>query len=360
MLRKARVAILVAALGSWAGLSPCSGQNLPPGPVPADAGPTNPPVGASPAPALTPPPPPTYGLPPDFMAAPPPPAFEDRNGPLLRNDPLLDRSGSAPPGWFAAIDLDILIPHVNSTLAGSVNVGGLYTDAVQLPQAGLDWTVSPKLVLGYRLDQGLGEISIAFRSVSTSGTDFLPNFDLDGSDGTLKTRLDMNIVDIDYGSEEYSLGPNWGLKWTAGVRIADVFFDSHAYGYYLDEQTSNEFVGAGPRLGLSVTRNIGSPEFAVYAHVDGSALVGDIKQTFQESVALTSGVYGGTNTAHQDQFVPVLNAELGLCWAPRFSHHALRFSGGYQFEQWWYVGQENGNHADVLLQGVFLRGEWSF
>jgi hypothetical protein len=55
-----------------------------------------------------------------------------------------------------------------------------------------------------------------------------------------------------------------------------------------------------------------------------------------------------------------LNAEIGLTWAPRFSRHDFHLSAGYQFEQWWYVGQDNGNSADVQLQGLFVRGEWSF
>ncbi len=363
MVRKVRGAMIAMALGTWAGwVAPrCLAQDLPAAPVPVNPSPA--PSGpTSPAPASTlPPPPATYIPPPPPTTTPPLAPLEDRNGPVLRGDPLLDRPGSRPPGWFADLDMTILVPHISNSIAGNVNVGGLFTDTVQLPVASLDWTVAPHFVLGYRLEQGEGALSIGYRGLSTTGEATLGGFDLDGGPGFLKSRLDMNVVDLDYSSQEYSLGSCWLMDWSIGLRIGDVFFDSHAVGNFIEQRTSNEYVGAGPRIGLSLWRTLGTPELSAYAHVDGSALLGNVKQTYQEAVVLPDGsVVGGSNTAGQDQAVPVLNAEIGLCWAPRFSRHSFRFTGGYQYEQWWYVGQDNGNHADILLQGVFLRGEWSF
>ena len=61
-----------------------------------------------------------------------------------------------------------------------------------------------------------------------------------------------------------------------------------------------------------------------------------------------------------DQAVPVLEVQAGLGWTPCWSRHWMRFAAGYEFQQWWYLGQINGSHADLQAQGVFLRGEWGF
>src|SRR4051794_27620248 len=42
--------------------------------------------------------------------------YEDRNGPLLVGDPLLD--GPACPGWLAAVDVGVVVPHVRSNVFG--------------------------------------------------------------------------------------------------------------------------------------------------------------------------------------------------------------------------------------------------
>lgn len=369
MIRKAQlVALLTAVLGTWAGWATpaCPAQGLPASPVPTyptpDAGlPAAPPPAteALPPPVLTPP---TTLTPPPTMTPPLAP-YPVQTGPIAVTQPLPPPPppGTQPPGWFADVELSILAPRLTSSVTGNVNVSGLFTDTVQLPNANLDWTVAPRFILGYRMCDGNGEISVAYQSVATSGTATLPGFDIDGSTGMLKTRLDMNVVDIDYGSPEYRFFSSWTTKWSAGVRIADVFFDSHAVGYYLDQRSSNEYAGAGPHLGLSLWRTFGSSDLSFYGHVDGSVLFGDIRQEFDESITFPDGtVIGGTTITHHDRTVPVVNGEVGLSWAPRYSRHAFRLTGGYQFNEWWDVGQSNGNQANVMLQGIFLRGQWSF
>ena len=38
----------------------------------------------------------------------------------------------------------------------------------------------------------------------------------------------------------------------------------------------------------------------------------------------------------------------------------LRFDFGYEFEQWWRVGEVNDSHATLTMQGLFLRGQFDF
>jgi hypothetical protein len=52
--------------------------------------------------------------------------------------------------------------------------------------------------------------------------------------------------------------------------------------------------------------------------------------------------------------------ESGLSFMPQLGCNWLRFTGGYRFEQWWYLGDTSTSNAGLTLQGVFLRGEWGY
>jgi hypothetical protein len=236
----------------------------------------------------------------------------------------------------------------------------VFAEQVSLPTAELDWTASPRIELGYRFSQGFGEFLLAYHSVVSEGTGTLADFDFDGGQGFLKTRLDLNVLDLDYASREFSLGPHWDMKWKVGARLASVFFDSRATGFFLDQRVSNQFYGAGPHLGLDLWRYLNGPELALFARFEGAALLGDIKQTFGETVAVDDLRLGGVNTVRQDQTVPVVGLQLGLGWTPCWSGNWLRFAAGYEIEQWWSVGRAGASRGDLTIQGLFLRGEWSF
>src|SRR5262249_34321109 len=105
-----------------------------------------------------------------------------------------------PTGWYAALNLNLVGIHISNGLTAPVALGG-FVDTIQLPTAQFDWTGSPGLEIGYRFDQGLGEVSLAYRSLVTEGTE---NFlGADGSGFFLKSRLNMNVVDLDYASREF-------------------------------------------------------------------------------------------------------------------------------------------------------------
>jgi hypothetical protein len=139
-----------------------------------------------------------------------------------------------------------------------------------------------------------------------------------------------------------------------------VFFDSRAAGFFRAERVSNTFHGAGPHVGLDLWRTLGGPELAVFARIEGASLLGKIEQEFEETFEVGATRLGGGTTLRQTQAVPVVNAQLGLAWTPRGTAHWLRFSAGYQVEQWWSLGDVSPSQADLTVQGLFLRGEWSF
>src|SRR5207249_2230401 len=125
------------------------------------------------------------------------------------------------------------------------------------------------------------------------------------------------------------------------------FFDSEALGFFIEQRTSNNFVGGGPHLSLDVWRNLDAG-FGLFARVDGAAVIGSIHQSFEEAFVLTDGsIGGGTTEVRRAQVLPVLFFEAGLSWSPHWYRHWSRYSLGYMFEQWWNAGEAAGSHGDI-------------
>jgi hypothetical protein len=307
---------------------------------------------------------PTIGqtaLPP--LSPPPPPADAGSpvyHDPLPSHDALLD-GPTSPPGWFGSVEVDFLKPHVTNRLSGKVFYDDGSFDPVRLPGAELDWVASPRFELGYRLSEGCGEIVMSYRFLTTDGHANLPNFDLfaDVADALLKSRLDLNVFDLDYASREISLGTHWDLKWRAGVRVADLYYDSRAFGQITAQRASNQFVGAGPHAALDVWYHFDLPGLAAFARIDGAVMIGQERQRFDESFVFDDGsAFGSAASQSTTQVVPTLSAQLGLAWVPVGTR--LRFSVGYEVEQWWNVGHVGDSRAELFDQGVFFRAEFCF
>lgn len=300
----------------------------------------------------------------DSSACPPgPPAcalYEDCNGPLLYGDPLLDRPCAPPPGWFANLEVAAVAPHITNHLTAPVNVNGLFVDQLHVPYAGGDWTLSPRVDLGYRCGQGFGEFLVSYRSVVSERDTTLVNFDFVGT-GQLTSRLNVNVVDLDYASREFSLGPRWDMKWRAGVRMGDVFFDSKAQDANIEERASNHYIGAGPHAGLDLSWDLPCRQLALFGRVDGAALLGRISQAYEESINVANLVMlGGATNVRGSQAVPIARLQAGLQWSPCLVGTWLRFTAGYELEGWWYVGQVGDSDATLTMQGAFFRCEWKF
>jgi len=338
MVRQARLLLVLAALGTLGdfGLDPVRAQELPPAPLPVIAS-----TPAAPPPPTTVPAQPLVQVNPPIAIVPPPGQYEDVNGPLLRRDPLPD-SPFAPPGLFGALESDIVGVHFKNRLTAPVDINGI-TDTVHVPGAVLDWTGAPRLELGYRFPQGLGEFLVSYRLLATEGTGTVPHFDVDDTDGFLRSRLNVNVIDFDYACNENALGPCWDMKWRAGVRWASVYYDSQVAGPFLFQSVKNDFLGAGPHLGVDLRGHTPMLGLELFARLESAAIIGQIR--------------GETSVRHT-QVAPVINFQAGLNWTPNGSR--LRFSGGYQFEYWWYLGHAGDSRAELSDQGVFLRAEFHY
>jgi hypothetical protein len=298
--------------------------------------------------------------------------------PYFLPDPLLDPPQFPPPGWFAGLELDVLKPHVTSELTGTVQnaaqvaVGTATT--VALPGAPLEWIASPRVVLGYRLPAGFGEVSLAYRGLGTRGSE-----DVVGADGpeSLHSRLDFNIIDLDYGSREFSLWPNWDMKWTVGVRTLFLFFDSRADQPSTQAATgsgivqsgeSNHVTGVGPHTGLALSRSVGDTGLALVLRSDFASVFGHIHERFF-SVSTTPGPNGqplaGETGINYDGNVAILNAQVGVSWQPP-AYPCARVFLGYQYEYWWRLSgngnpdADQGSRANLWDQGIVFQGAIHF
>jgi hypothetical protein len=280
-------------------------------------------------------------------------SLEDRNGDLLVGNPLLDGVNAARLGWFTTVvDADILASHVHSQLNAPVAVG-TRLDTIALPSANLNWSVAPRFELGYRCGQGLGEFILAYRFVATDGSATIPKFDSAGNTGALQSRFSMNVIDLDYASQENSLVPTWDMRWHIGARVAGLYFDSQATSPLLQQHVSNDFWGGGPHVSLELWRPIVERRVGFNFRIDGAGVFGNVQQGFAETIG---GVSGFTR---QTQLMPttMLNVEAGLTWTPT---ECLRLSGGYTYEHWWDATYAGNSRGDIWTQGVFLRAEWRY
>jgi hypothetical protein len=217
------------------------------------------------------------------------------------------------------------------------------------------------LEIGYRLPEGWGEVLVSYRTLVTEGRAVLAGFDLDGSDGGLKSRLNLNVLDLDYGSPEYCFSLDWHMSWKAGIRLASIYFDSLAEGLFIEERTSNNFLGAGPHVGMDLERSLELPDLGLFARLEGAAVIGQTRQAFEEAFVLDDGsLTGGATTVHHTQTVPVLLVQAGLTWTPCWHGHLSRLKVGYEFQQWWSLGNAADSRAELTAQGIFVRGEFGF
>jgi hypothetical protein len=307
-----------------------------------------------------------------LQKAPPAPAYscEPLPGRYFELDPLLDPPDLPRVGWFTGLDLGIIGPHIKNRLTENVQIDGLAPFGVHLPTAPLEWTVAPRIEIGYRLPSGFGAFALSYRFFGTDGSDTVL-----GPDGpaSLRSRLDLNVLDLDYQSWEMSLWPNWEMKWWFGLRQANIYFDSQenesiaaaaAGSGLFATRTTDHYLGWGPHYGLELDRHWKDSGLSLVTWVDGATLLGRTVQHYQA----TSTILGpngqplvGLTTDSNPQTVPVLSFFFGVAWQPpRFP--GLRFSVGYDYEYWWNVGRisTSAPRGEMSDQGVLLRGEIGF
>jgi hypothetical protein len=305
-------------------------------------------------------------LPASLFAPPPPPSkgFLQVDAPYFGRDRLLDSPEFQTPGWFAGAELQVLKPHLLNGLSDTVQnraqKANMTSTTVALPNAPLDWTVSPRVFLGYRLPSGFGEFMVAYRHLGTEGSGSV----LDARGPTaLNSRLGFDMIDFDYNSRELSLWPNWDMRWTFGIRSLFLFFDTRfnqpfgqaaAGNGIIQARDYNNLFGVGPHAALELQRHLGDSGWSFYLWSDiASVFDGSHVAFLTRSTTLGPGgqpLFGETRH-FGTQDAPILSFRAGLTWQPSRTS-TTRFFLGYQYEHFWALDRlpPTGNNPPSLGQ----------
>ena len=223
----------------------------------------------------------------------------------------------------------------------------------------------PRFEVGCHMSDGLGDVHLGYRFLVTQGSD---TYSGDLGPASQAGRLDLNVVDLIYRSREYSLDPNWEMRWSVGGRFAFLFFDSQVNylnpgltpGSILAQSESNSFWALGPMGGLELDHKTSIPGLSLSGRVEASSLYGRIKQQAVEQVVPGGGQSEFNPIRIQTGVgVPTLGVTIGLSYTiPEWNHSRLLL--GYQYEVWWQVGRVNDSRATLEDQGLFVRAEFNF
>jgi hypothetical protein len=284
-------------------------------------------------------------------------------------------------GIYAGVGIYILRPFftnnpATTTTGSTSNFGGtssVSTFASSASDFRYDYTVSPRLWLGYSGASGLGARVSWWRFDQTATADTFhqnagTNFTTITAGGlssspfgsttdflAVKNRLFLDVWDFDI-TQRWQ-GKNGWLLGGGGVRYLHI---SQSYNASLTEtpssfgttfggafHASNNFDGAGPTLFLEGHRRVGGSGFGVYANARGAVLFGSGRQTSLTLNTFSSSFVPGTTTtfsnlsfvqASHDPVLPVVEGELGVEWLGQRGNYTPFFRVGVVGMNYWNVG----------------------
>jgi hypothetical protein len=196
----------------------------------------------------------------------------------------------------------------------------------------------------------------------------------DFGSASIKSRLDINQIDLDYATAAYQPLPRYDLKFRIGARLAAVYLDSAVSNAFNFQEASNYFLGAGPSATIDFERRFQElPELGIFLRADGAVLDGQVRQKYRATIDVgTPSEQSAFLDAQKTQVSEVLTLQAGLTYHPSrlfgWNNDRLRIIGGYEYQHWWGVGKLNGSvapmnissDAEITIQGIFLRGEYDF
>ncbi|MFM7148575.1 MAG: Lpg1974 family pore-forming outer membrane protein, partial [Gemmataceae bacterium] len=272
---------------------------------------------------------------------------------------------SSPPGWFFDVEVAYVFPNLNFKLTNDVPLPKT-NETLNTPSVGLDSTVMPAFEIGYRLPESTGLFALSYSFLFAEGTGERPMLNVPSQ---VKTRGQVNWLDLDYGTVPYEFSPRYTINYRIGARIGDIYMDSTASNALRTESISSDFFGAGPHARMDIERRIVPlPGLALYGRLDGVVYVGQVKQKAQLSLANPGGqVINDSFYVRRTQTSPYGNLQAGLSYSPP-AIPALKLTLGYLIESYWNVGRLgtdgatgiSASRGQLWSQGAFLRGQWDF
>jgi hypothetical protein len=253
--------------------------------------------------------------------------------PLLPPPPLGDWLGGPPPGWFFGLEADIVQPTAKDISPGSAG-----------ERVTMDWTVAPRLTLGYCFDYG-GSLMLSYRYLESS-----MGFDDSAVGGAVgDVTMQQNWIDFTYLTRSFGPWHHFRVQGEAGVRLAFLDVRGHSdFGTEIDD-ASEDFSGAGPYLGLRVSYAFGESGWSLFGRGSAAVLFGETTQRFSQFI--DDGVNPpsfGQNSQSQGQTIWDFRGEAGVSWTlPR--RPWFRLDVGVQLETFTW---DSVAYTDI---GPFLR-----
>ncbi len=272
-------------------------------------------------------------------------------------------------GWYAGAEIGILKPHLKGGLTTPSGFSGPSGGPIALPLGSLDWTGVPQIHIGYRFDQGAGELRLSYRLIASTGSDSVPGFGDATGPASLRTRLNVQSFDLDYIMPEFLSEGRDVSRWFfrelqagVGLRAASAFFDTNLTGGgQPNTRARSSFGGVGPRAFVELRQDLGRPDVQFYSRVSGAGLIGPVNQQFSQTGApdgsVAPGFYG---TGDRHNGIGVLQAEAGISWCPNVKNRRWRLTAAYSWERWWNFGRTDDSQAELTLQGAILRAEFRY
>lgn len=263
--------------------------------------------------------------------------------------------------WFVDFEVQIVRPFVKNALVGTVVFPNGSTNTISPPSAPLSWTGAPYFEVGYRLPNSLGQFTLSYRFLYSQGTQNV--LDINAVPYSLDSHAIVNFGDFDYGTVPYMIYPHWFLQARIGLRLADLYFDTRAVSATNNQFDSNNFFSGGPHTRLELWRRFALvPGLSMFGRLDGAVVVGQITQHYNQALTSPDGTTDqGAFYIHKTQTVPILIVQAGISYTPpRMSN--LHLSTGYQYEEWWDVGEIDNypSRGAFLSNGLFLRAVLDF
>jgi hypothetical protein len=291
-----------------------------------------------------------------------------------RPDPLLDRPYAARSGFFADSETNLLWLHLHNRLSAPVpNALTGATDQVALGRTPLDASVAQRFEFGYRFPDNWGSCSLGYGFLATRGQEVSATSadDVIQAPANKVGRFVYNMVDLTYGSREYSLESLCNMRWGVGSRMLYLFFDNRGTflnpgpdpGSVLEQSETNFVRGYGFWAYLDLEREMGHSGISAFLRLEGTDLFARNHQTYAETVAGSPQSFG--SSFHGSVSLSLLREVVGVSYTlPNWNHSRLLL--GYQYEQFFQIGRLSSasgvpdTRGSLDAHGVFLRAEFNF
>ncbi|HEV3416608.1 MAG TPA: Lpg1974 family pore-forming outer membrane protein [Pirellulales bacterium] len=279
--------------------------------------------------------------------------------------------------WFGGGEFLLVRPHQTGDTAFQISPNGGSGPAIQNVNFDSPYKTAFQTFVGvqtcsdrelrftytYIFDDTLKSAAVPNGSVIVSplGANLNPGDSIAATDHLRLNLWDVeNVRKVELPSCICNGCPGWDISWSWGARIIDLSetikneVSGPDAGIFTQQST---FVGAGPRLGLEIHRQLGESRVSGLVRADAALLLGG------QDTTGTSTPSGLTSA----QIVPNFDLRVGLCFEPR---PQVAISVGWMFEIFGDATMLNENASLALVSspqpnnlsydGLFARGEFHF